>query len=454
MKLGVLLYPTGYHAAAWRHPDVPAGAGIQLHHYAEHARIAERGCLDFLFLADSLTVQGDDIGALSRTAIRYVAQFEPVTLLSALAAITRRIGLVCSITTTYNEPYLVARQMASLDHLSGGRTGWNVVTSKNAWEAGQFGLEEHPGHDVRYPRAHEFVQVVRGLWDSWEDDAFLRDKAGGRFFDPGKLHVLDHKGPHFSVRGPLNVPRPPQGHPVIFQAGASEQGRDLAAACGEVIYTAQSDLDAARTFYSDVKARAEALGRPSEKILILPGLFTFVGRTQAEAQRKYDELQSLILPEVAMFLLQGELGDIDLRRYPLDGPIPDLASANGSRSRQDLLVGFAGRSRMTLGDLAQYVAGSRGHLQVVGTPEAIADKLEEWVEARAADGFMLMPPSLPGGLADFVDLVVPELQRRGLFRRAYQGETLRSHLGLPRPEHPGAASMLTGESSLVLRAGT
>jgi FMN-dependent oxidoreductase (nitrilotriacetate monooxygenase family) len=452
MKIGVLLYPMGYHAAAWRDHDVSASAGVELQRYTEYARIAERGHLDFVFLADSLTAQGDDIAALSRTAIRYIAQFEPVTLLSALAAVTEKIGLVCSITTTYNAPYLVARQLASLDHISQGRAGWNVVTSKNEWEARQFGSERHPAHAVRYPRAHEFVEVVKGLWDTWEDDAFVRDKKSGMFFDPKKFHLLEHRGQHFQVRGPLNVPRPPQGYPVIFQAGSSEHGKNLAAACGEVVYTAQSDVLEAREFYHDVKRRMAGFGRHPDDLLILPGVFTFAGSSKAEADEKYEHLQSLIDPEVALFLLKGELGEIDLNRHPLDGPVPDLPPSNAGLSRQQLLVEFSRKHGMTLAQLAHYVAGSRGHLQLVGSAEMIADQLEEWVSTKAADGFMLMPPTLPGGLKDFVDIVVPELQRRGLFRRAYEGRTLREHLGIARPAHPLAGGGHAPGSSL--RSGT
>jgi alkanesulfonate monooxygenase len=368
-----------------------------------------------------------------------------MTLLSALASLTDRIGLVCSITTTYNSPYTVARQLASLDHLSHGRSGWNVVTSKNPWEAQQFGFERHPNHAVRYLRAREFVDVVKGLWDSWEDDAFIRDRATGRFFDPAKLHVLNHRGEHFDVKGPLNVPRPPQGHPVIFQAGSSESGKDLAAACGEVIYTAQNDLNAARRFYEDVKLRAVALGRRADDIQILPGVFPFVGRTEAESHEKYEYLQSLIHPEVAQFLLAGELGEFDLSKHSLDGPVPDVPMSDLGRARQELLVDVAREKGMTIRQLAHYVAGSRGHLQLVGTGESVAEQLAAWVEARAADGFMVMPPTLPGGLRDFVELVVPELQKRGLFRKAYKGRSLRSHLGLVRPPH--AATLRGGNLS-------
>ncbi|MDQ3936812.1 MAG: LLM class flavin-dependent oxidoreductase [Actinomycetota bacterium] len=438
MKLAAFLYPTGYHVAAWRHPEVPADAGVNFRHFAELARTAERGRFDFVFLADSVAIRGDDLPALSRTAIRYIAQFEPITLLSALAAVTEHIGLVPSITTTYNEPYHVARKLASLDHISGGRAGWNVVTSQNEGEAQNFGLDAHPAHSDRYARAREFVTVAKGLWDSWEDDAFLRDKESGLYFDPDRFHVLGHAGEHFSVKGPLNVPRPPQGHPVIVQSGASDAGRELAGESGEVVFSAQHDVGDARAFYADVKERAAAHGRQPSEVVVMPGVFPFVGSTQDEAEEKHAELQSLIDPLVGLSLLGGQLG-IDLSEYPLDGPIPPLPETNAGKSRQQLLVEMARRDDLTIRELCLRVAGGRGHWQLVGTPASIADELEAWMDAGAADGFNVMFPYLPGGLDDFVDLVVPELHRRGLFRAEYEGRTLRENLGLARPEHPARA---------------
>jgi len=436
MSLAAFLYPTGYHVAAWRHPDVPADAGVNFPHFADLARLAERGKFDFLFLADSVGARGTDLPALSRAAIRYVAQFEPFTLLSALAACTERIGLVASATTTYNEPYHIARKFASLDHISGGRAGWNVVTSQNEDEAYNFGYERHPDHDHRYARALEFTRVVKGLWDSWDDDAFPRDKASGSYFDPAKLHVLNHRGEHFAVRGPLNVPRPPQGHPVIVQAGSSDLGRAVAAEIGEVVFTAQQTLEGARAFYADVRERAERLGRAPRDVVVMPGIFPFVGRTRQEAEEKRGELQALIEDVVGVSLLAGQLGEVDLSPYPLDGPVPEtLPETNAGRGRQRLLLEMARREQLTLRQLCLRVAGSRGHWEVVGTPQTIADAMQEWFEGGAADGFNVMAPSLPGGLRDFVELVVPELQRRGLFRTEYTGRTLRDHLGLARPPH-------------------
>lgn len=435
MKLAAFLYPTGYHVAAWRHPRVPADAGINFAHFSDLARIAELGKFDFIFLADSVAVRGTDLPALSRTAIRYIAQFEPLTLIAALSAITERIGLVVSATTTYNEPYNLARKFASLDHISGGRAGWNLVTSQNVYEAGNFGLDAHLNHADRYARAGEFVEIVKGLWDSWEDDAFPRDKEVGLYFNPDKLHVLNYKGQYFSVKGPLNVPRSPQGHPVIVQSGSSEDGKELAAKTGEVIFTAQQVLDGAQAFYADVRRRAAKYHRSPEDLIIMPGVFPFVGRTQKEAEEKFDQLQSLIDPVVGLSLLGGQLGEVDLSAYPLDSPLPDLPESSAGKSRQKLLIDLAQRENLTIRELYLRVAGSRGHWQLVGTPERIADELQEWFTKGAADGFNIMPPFLPGGLEDFVELVIPELQRRGLFRTDYKGRTLRENLGLSRPKH-------------------
>ncbi|MCR9255260.1 MAG: LLM class flavin-dependent oxidoreductase [Alphaproteobacteria bacterium] len=433
LRLGAFLYPTGYHVAAWRHPDTPADAGVNFRHFADLARTAERGCFDFLFLADSVAMRGTDMPALSRTAVRYVAQFEPLTLIGGLAALTERIGLTVSATTTYTEPFHLARMLASLDHMSGGRIGWNLVTSQNPAEAYNFGLEAHPPHGERYARAHEYADVVRGLWDSWDDDAFLRDKRSGLFFDPDKLHVLDHKGPHFSVRGPLNIPRSPQGRPVIIQAGSSEDGRTLAASVGEIIFTAQDTKAGAQAFYADMKARVTAEGRNPDEAIVMVGVLTYAGRTRAEAEDRVEALQALVDPIVGLSLLASELGGVDLSGCDPDGPLPPLPASNAGKSRQRLLVEMAEREDLTIRDLYRRVAGGRGHHQLVGSPEDIADSFEDWLADGAADGFMIMPPALPQGLDDFVALVVPELRRRGLVPDAYRGTTLRDHLGLPTP---------------------
>ncbi|WER48362.1 LLM class flavin-dependent oxidoreductase [Cupriavidus sp. WKF15] len=436
MSLGAFLYPSGHHIAAWRHPEAKADAGIDFQHYVALAQAAEAAKFDLIFLADGVGTRGDNVEFLSRTAHSYQAQFEPITLLSALAAVTGRIGLVGTASTSFNEPYHVARKFASLDHISGGRAGWNLVTSSNEHEARNFNRDEHFAHADRYRRAEEFADVVTGLWDSWEDDAFLRDKASGRYFDPAKRHVLRHKGEHFSVQGPLNVSRPPQGHPVVVQAGSSEAGKELAARSGEAVFTAQQTLEEAVAFYADLKGRLPRYGRSPDDLRILPGVFPVVGHSESEAKEKFEQLQSLIDPVVGLALVAGLTGGFDLSGYPPDGPIPELAPTNASKSRQRLVLDLARRENLTIRQLYQRVAGARGHWQLVGTPAQIVDQLEERFLNYGADGFNVMSPVLPGGLTDFIALVLPELRRRGLFRTEYAGATLREHLGLARPAHP------------------
>ena len=432
LKLGAFLMATGHHVAAWRHPDVPADAGLDFAQYKHLARVAEAAKFDALFVADS-------IAAATGTIASHMARsdhFEPLTLLSALSAVTDNIGLIATATTSYNEPYHVARKFASLDHLSGGRAGWNLVTSDNAAEAQNFGRDEHLGHGERYSRAKEFHQVVTGLWDSWEDDAFVRDKASGNYYDPAKLHVLDHVGEHFRVKGPLNVARSPQGQPVIVQAGSSEAGRELAAQTAEVVFTAQTSLANAQAFYADLKGRLSRYGRGPDSLKIMPGVFVVVGATEAEAQAKFEAFQDLVEPEVGVALLGRMLGNFDLSGYPLDGPLPALPlTDSGQRSRQQLLSDLADREQLTLAQLGRRIAGGRGHYSLIGTPAQIADELQNWFENGAADGFNILVPHLPGGLEDVAQWVVPELQRRGLFRTEYSGSTLRENLGLARPAH-------------------
>ncbi len=433
MAIGAFLYPTGYHVAAWRHPEVPPDAGIRPEHYIEITQLAERGKFDLIFLPDSAGVRGKDMAALSRTAIRYVSQLEPLTLLGVLSTATERVGLTASVSTTYSDPYTVARVIASLDHLSKGRAGWNLVTSQNPEEALNFSFDAQPDHDDRYVRATEFADVVRALWDSWDDDAFVYDKADGLFFRPDGVAPINHRGDRFKVRGPMNMPRSPQGQPVIIQAGSSEAGKELAARTADVVFSAQPDMAAAAAFYQDVKSRMAAYGRATEALHILPGVFPYVGRTHAEAEAKLDELQELIHPAVGISLLVSELGGFDLSGYDYDGPVPDLPKSNAGQARQRLLIDMAHREDLTIRQLAQRVAGSRGHFQPIGSAEEVADEIEQWFVEGAADGFMVMAPALPGGLRDFVELVVPELQRRGLFRTEYTGTTLRDHLGYSRP---------------------
>ena len=433
LRLGAFLYPTGHHIAAWRHPDSRVDAGRNFRHYVQLAQAAEAAKFDLIFLADGAGTRGDDVDFLSRTAHSYVAQFEPLTLLSALAAVTERIGLVGTASTTFNEPYHIARKFASLDHISGGRAGWNLVTSSSAHEAKNFNFDEHLAHARRYERAVEFAEVVEGLWDSWDEDAFVRDKASGRYFDPSKRHVLDHRGEFFSVRGPLNVERSPQGRPVVVQAGSSEAGKALAARTAEVIFTAQQTLDDAVAFYADVKGRMAAYGREPDDLKIMPGVMPIVGATESEAREKFDALQALIDPAVGLALVSTVTGGFDLSGYPLDGPIPELPETNASKSRQLLALELARRENLTIRELYLRIAGARGHWQLVGTAEQIVDALEERFVNYGADGYNVMPALLPNSLDDFIRLVLPELRRRGLFRSEYEGRTLRENLGLARP---------------------
>ncbi|PIO91173.1 nitrilotriacetate monooxygenase [Pseudomonas syringae] len=432
MKLGAFLMATGHHVAAWRHPDVPADAGLDFKHYRHVARVAEAAKFDALFVADSVAAATGDIASrMARSD-----HFEPLTLLSALSAVTEHIGLIATATTTYNEPYHVARKFASLDHLSGGRAGWNLVTSDAAAEAQNFGRAEHVGHAERYSRAREFHQVVTGLWDSWADDAFTRDKASGEYYNPARLHVLNHQGEHFSVKGPLNVARSPQGQPVVVQAGSSEVGRDLAAQTAEVVFTAQTSLASAQAFYADLKDRLSAYGRAVDSLKIMPGVFIVVAETEALAKAKFESFQELVEPRVGVALLGRMLGNFDLSGYPLDGPLPELPlTDSGQRSRQKLLTELADQENLTLAQLGRRIAGGRGHYSLIGTPEQIADELQRWFEQGAADGFNVLVPHLPGGLEDVAQLLVPELQRRGLFRTEYEGMTLRENLGLQRPAY-------------------
>ncbi|WP_024680759.1 LLM class flavin-dependent oxidoreductase [Pseudomonas syringae] len=432
MKLGAFLMATGHHVAAWRHPDVPADAGLDFKHYRHLAQVAEAAKFDTLFVADSVAAATGDIASrMARSD-----HFEPLTLLSALSAVTDHIGLIATATTTYNEPYHVARKFASLDHLSGGRAGWNLVTSDAAAEAQNFGRAEHVGHAERYSRAREFHQVVTGLWDSWTDDAFTRNKASGEYYDPAKVHVQDHVGEHFRVKGPLNVARSPQGQPVVVQAGSSEVGRDLAAQTAEVVFTAQTSLASAQAFYADIKGRLSAYGRDADSLKVMPGVFIVVAETEALAKQKFESFQDLVEPQVGVALLGRMLGNFDLSGYPLDGPLPELPlTDSGQRSRQKLLTELADQENLTLAQLGRRIAGGRGHYSLIGTPAQIADELQIWFEHGAADGFNVLVPHLPGGLEDVAQLLVPELQRRGLFRTEYEGTTLRENLGLQRPAY-------------------
>ena len=433
MRLGAFFNPTGHHVASWRHPQAQADAGINFKHYAEITQTAERAKFDMVFFADNLCVREANMEALSRSA-QYIANFEPLTLLAALSSVTSHIGLVATASTSYNEPFHVARKFASINHLSGGRAGWNLVTSGMSGEANNFNRDVHYEHGERYHRAREFAQVVVGLWDSWDDDAFLRDKASGLFFQADGLHRLNHKGELFSVRGPLNVPRTPQGRPVIVQAGGSDDMIEVAAEFAEVIFCAPLTIDQAQTFYTRIKGEMGKHGRAPEEMKIMPGLSAIVGRTEAEANEKYEYLQSLIHPVVAREILSMVLGNVELTGYDFDGPLPeDLPLSNASRSTFDNVRDMARKENLTMRQVAMRVAGARAKSVVRGSPQQIADHMEEWFKKDGCDGFNVMPPYLPGGLDDFVELVIPELRRRGLFRTEYEGRTLREQLGLKRP---------------------
>ncbi|WP_149540124.1 LLM class flavin-dependent oxidoreductase [Siccirubricoccus phaeus] len=436
LRLGVFLYTPGSHSAGWRHADAVPETDMQFPWYARMACMAEAAKIDCVFFQDTAAVNGsanlDGAGAKRPRTARQV-YLEPVTLLAALAAVTERIGLVATATTTYGNPYDLARRFATIDHISGGRAGWNLVTSQVEDEAGNFGFDRHMDHALRYERAGEFWDVVTALWDSWEDGALLRDKASGHYIDPDKLHFQYHEGKHFRVRGPLNLPRTPQGRPVVSEAGSSEAGKELAARTADLIFTAQTVLEEGRAFREDVRARAARHGRDPDHVKILPGLMTIVGRTEQEAQDKLGALQALISDDAAMRLLARLTGDLDIYQYDLDGPLPPLPPSNAAKARQQLLMDLARKENLTIRQVARYLGTSLGHQLQVGTPATIADRMQEWLEGGACDGFNLMFPHFPAPLEDFCTLVVPELQRRGIFRKEYEGTTLREHLGIPVP---------------------
>jgi len=438
MHLGMSIRGLGYHPAAWRHPDVPADGSLSFEHYRRSALAAERGKCDLVFFADGIGIRERDVprGSLARSGYELV-ELEPMTLLPALAVVTERIGLVTTASTTYNEPFHIARKFATLDLISNGRAGWNVVTSWSEAEAKNFNREQHVDYDTRYARAAEFVEVVKGLWDSWEEDAFPLDKRSGQFFDEAKMHILDHKGTFFSVRGPLNVGCLPQVHPIVVQAGASEQGRELAAATADLVYAVHPSLEVAQAFYADLKRRLPRYERSADDLKILPALRPVVGRTTQEARAKYEQLQQLLDPLVGLARLSQTFGD--LSGYPLDGPVPlDKLGPAELRSISAQLLARVRRQNPTIRELYQEVAGMGGFC-LIGTAPDIADVMQEWFENDGCDGFNITPTHLPGGCEDFVEMVTPELQRRGLFRKEYQGRTLRENLGLKRPMNRYAA---------------
>ena len=424
LRLGVFVQTPGHHVGGWRHPDAVVDGWPNLALMKHIAATAERGKFDMFFLGDGFaTGYGEHPSTIGK--------FEPLTLLSALAMGTSRLGLAATGSTTYAEPYQMARSFASLDHLSGGRAAWNVVTTAYAKSAAVFG-RQHPPHAERYAMAEEFVEACRILWDSWADDAFIADKKAGLFVRPGSLRVPSFHGKYFTVEGGLNVPRPPQGHPVLIQAGSSGPGQALASRIADVVFTAQNDLAEAQAFYRAVKAQVAGFGRPADEVLVMPGVFPVIGRTAGEAQEIFAELNRNIDTAQAFTVLSERLG-ADMSIHPLDGPVPVVPETEHLKSRAALLIEMARRDKLTLRQLYHRVAAARGHLLLIGTGTGIADVLEAWFRAGAADGFNVMPPFFPAQFDTFVAEVVPRLQERGLFRADYTGTTLRDHLGLKRP---------------------
>ncbi|NPD66019.1 LLM class flavin-dependent oxidoreductase [Lichenicola cladoniae] len=429
LRLGAFMRPVSIHTGAWRYPGAWPDANFNVQHIKRLAQTLERGRFDAFFMADHLAVLNMPVDALKRS--HTVTSFEPFTLLSYLAAVTEHIGLVATASTTFDEPYHVARRFASLDHLSNGRAGWNIVTTANPDAALNFGKSTQMDHGERYVRAREFYDVVTGLWDSFEDGAIIRDVESGIFFDPARLHVLDHHGAHLDVRGPLNIARPIQGWPVVVQAGSSEPGRQLAAETAEVVFAAEADIGAARRFYADVKGRMTVLGRDPDHLKILPAAFVVVGDSIGDAQAMRDRLDSRVHYDSGIATLSSTLGH-DVSGFDPDGLLPEIPETNASKSGRARILELARSRQLTIRQLAAKV-GSYAGLAFVGTPVTIADQMEEWLMTDASDGFNIMFPFLPAGLDVFVDRVIPELQRRGLFRREYEGRTLRENLGLPRP---------------------
>ena len=432
LHLNLFIHGRGHHEASWRHPSASPMALTDIRYYQDLARRAEAACFDSIFLADQLAL-GDDVAQAPRTWL------EPVTVLAALAPATERIGLIATASTTYTEPFNLARQFASLDHISNGRVGWNIVTSWLAAAARNYGGSGPVSHAERYARGEEFMAVVKALWNSWAADAVLDDRSGGRYARAERIRPIDHKGDHYRVAGPLNLPRGPQGRPVLVQAGSSDTGRRFAARHAEAVFTAHLEKATAQAFYADLKALAAAEGRAPEQVLILPGLSPMIGSTEAEARRLAQELNELADPEVGRKRLSGRFGGHDFSHLPLDRPLrpedfPDPGAVEAARSRTEVILGLVRRERPTLRQLLASLAGARGHFTIAGTPEQVADLIEDWFADGAADGFNLMPPLLPAMLDVFIAEVVPLLRRRGLFRTAYAGATLRDHYGLDRPE--------------------
>jgi FMN-dependent oxidoreductase (nitrilotriacetate monooxygenase family) len=437
LRFGAFMSVPGCHPTGWRHPDAICETDTSFRWLAHMVRVAERGKLDAMFFQDSAAVVGSNVAYNAEPFnVRNgrQAHIEPVSAIAGLAAITSHIGLISTCTTTYNEPYNLARRFLTIDHISGGRAGWNLVTSQAEDEAGNFGQPAHLEHGARYDRASEFYDVVRGLWDSWEDDAFLRDKESGVWFDIDKMHILNHAGPHFRVRGPLNVARSPQGRPVVAQAGSSGVGMDLAARSADMVFTAQRTIPDARAFRSQMHALMAKYGRAPDDMRIFPGIMPIVGRTASEAQDKYEQLRDLVDDNTGLRGVARLAGGVDILSLDPDGPLPELKPSNAARARQEMIIAM-GRSGMTIRQIGRVLGMSQAHRVLYGTPQSMADDMQEWLEAGACDGFNLLFAHYPKPLEEFVDLVVPELQRRGIFRTEYEGTTLRENLGVPIPRN-------------------
>lgn len=434
MKLGLNLVASGAHGGGWRMPDAHLGAAMDIRLWKRLAIEAERAKFHFMFWADGLAVRSSAKDEAQLSYDSRIDVFEPMTLLSALSAVTERMGFIATASTTYYEPFHIARLFGSLDHITEGRVGWNIVTSWSEQEALNFGREQHMEHGARYRRAEEFVELVKELWDSWEDDAFIRDKATGQYFDPAKMHTPHHRGEHFTVRGPLNAARPIQGYPVLVQAGSSGPGQDLAGRTAEMIYTMQKSREDAAIFYASVKGRIAAHGRSPDTALVMPGMMPILGRTMQEARDRADQMAELIHPELGLAALIPSFGD--LSGYPLDGPVPQLLSdTNSVKSAHARLAKQLEGQSITIRQLIHQRSAS-GHHVIVGTPASIADEMEDWFVHRGCDGWNILPPFFPGPVEEVFHLLIPELQRRGLFHTEYEGRTLRENLGLPRPLHP------------------
>ncbi|NGO66602.1 LLM class flavin-dependent oxidoreductase [Rhizobium daejeonense] len=432
LKLGFMLHGVGMGWGDWRHPDADPTASTNFSYYRKQAQLAEAAKFDFLFVADSVFIT-------EKSSPHYLNRFEPLTVLSALAGATSHIGLVATLTTSYSEPFNVARQFASLDHISGGRAGWNVVTSWLEGSAENYSKSKHLAHDTRYRQAGEYLDVVQGLWDSWEDDALVHDKQSGQFFDPAKLHALNHKGEFFQVKGPLNIARSRQGQPVIFQAGASEDGKNFAARRSDAIFVHHENLDEAKAYYKDIKGRAAGFGRNPDHLFVLPGVRPVIGSTEEEVERKYAEFANLTSIENALSMLGRPFNDYDFLQHDLDAPFPDVAAhgANSNQSTSGKIIAAARAENLTLRQTALRFATPR--TDFVGTPEKVADAFQRWLEERGSDGFVVNV-SLPRELEVFAESVVPILQQRGIYRTEYEGETFRSNLGIPVPQNRHAVA--------------